>query len=71
MKPLVAQGGEQLLHAALVALFRGADEVVVGEAESVPQAAKLAGDGGGKFLRACARPARRSARSFVRARRCR
>ncbi len=42
---LVAQGGEEVLDAALVARFGGADEVVVGEAESVPQTAELAGDG--------------------------
>ena len=42
----------QLMHAALVALFRGADEVVVGEAHAVPQAAKLRRNLVGKLLRA-------------------
>ena len=71
MKPRSRSVGEQLLHAALVALVGGADEVVVGEAQPVPQAAELAGDGVGKLLRACGRPFRRSARSSARARRCR
>ena len=47
----IAQGGEELLHAALVAVFRGADEVVVGDAEAMPEAAELGGDGGGKLGR--------------------
>ena len=34
--------------------FGGADEVVVGEAEPVPQPAELAGDGGRKLLRRAA-----------------
>ena len=51
MNPRSLQGGEELLHAALVPRLGGADEVVVGEAQPVPQAAKLAGDGGGELLR--------------------
>ena len=47
----VAQRGEQLLHAALVALLRGADEVVVAQPQPVPQPAELGGDRGGKLHR--------------------
>ena len=54
MKPRSRSVGKQLLHAALVALFGGADEVVVGEPELVPQAAELAGDGGGELRRRAA-----------------
>ena len=47
----IAQRGEEVLHAALVPLFRGADEIVVGQPQPVPQPAKLGGDRGGKLLR--------------------
>ncbi len=40
----IAQRGEQLLHAALVPRLGGADEVVVGQAQPVPQRAKLGRD---------------------------
>ena len=67
----VAQRGKQLLHAALVPLFRGADEVVVGQPQPVPQPAKLAGNLRRKLLRRASGQPWPSARSSARARRCR
>ena len=49
----IAQGGKELLHAALVPRFGGPDEVVVGEAKPVPEAAKLGGDLGLQTPAAC------------------
>ena len=56
MYPRSLQQREELLHAAFVARFGGADEVVVGEAHAVPQAAEFGGDLVGELLRACSRP---------------
>src|SRR5581483_1329373 len=49
-KSSVPQSRKELLHAALVPLFGGADEVVVSEAQLVPQTAKLSGYPGRELL---------------------
>ena len=70
-KAPVAQRGKQMLHAALVPLFGGADKVVVAQPQPVPQPAKLRRDRGGKLLRRAPGQLRPSAQSSARARPCR